>query len=105
MTLESNAQTVRLAGADVISSIAREIAREKGITLAKCEWDIGEDFAHEHAHRMDMFTDEKSVRLYFPDLALTAPDQPARRKRIEDKLSSAIAQLASRSPVATYSFN
>lgn len=105
MTLESNVYAVRLSGADAISSIANAIANERGITLTKCEWDIGDDLSHEHAHRMDIFTDAKTVRLYFPDLALTAPDQPARRKRIEDKLNSAIAQLASRSPVATYSFN
>ncbi|HEV2610949.1 MAG TPA: hypothetical protein VGU61_11835 [Noviherbaspirillum sp.] len=103
--LESNVYTARLSGADAISSIAAAIAQAKGITLARCEWDIGEDLTHEHAHRMDIFTDTKTVRLYFPDLALTAPDQPARRKRIEDKLSSAIAQLALRPPVATYSFN
>lgn len=105
MTLDSNLYNARRSGADVISAIAAAIAQDKGIALTRCEWDIGEDLAHEHAHRMDMFTDTKTVRLYFPDLALTAPDQPARRKRIEDKLSSAIAQLATRPPVATYSFN
>ncbi|MGH8809779.1 MAG: hypothetical protein ACREX0_18045 [Noviherbaspirillum sp.] len=94
----------RLAGAEAISAKARAIGMENGVLISDCVWDIGEDFTHQHAHRLDLFTATNTVRLYFPDLELTTSGNDARKKRTEDRLSSAIAQLAPRSPAPTYAY-
>lgn len=92
----------RLSGADAISARAKELGAAKGLEVSECVWEIGEDLAHQHAHRLDVSTALKTVRLYFPDLDLTSSGNRARQKRIDDRLNNAIAQLTPRSPVPTY---
>lgn len=79
-----------------------EIGMENGVTISECVWDIGQDFGHEHAHRLDLSTATKTVRLYFPDLELTTSGNNARKKRTEDRLRKAVAQLLPLSPSPTY---
>jgi hypothetical protein len=102
MNEESNTRIDRMAGAEAISAKAIAIGMEHGVVISECVWDIGQDFGHEHAHRLDLSTATKTVRLYFPDLELTTSDNESRTKRTEDRLRRAIAQLLTRSPVPTY---
>jgi len=104
MTNDNDKTTVRLDGAEAISAKAMAIGRERGVLISECVWDIGEDLAHEHAHRLDLVTPSKMVRLYFPDLALTAPANESRTKRIEDRLCRAVAQLVPHRPLPTYAY-
>ncbi len=104
MNDESRLQAERLAGADAISARAIAIGVELGVPITECVWDIGQDLTHEHAHRLDLMTATKSVRLYFRDRELTASDNTSCTKRIEDRLRRAIAQLLSRPPEPTYAF-
>jgi len=97
-------QTIRLAGANAISSSAIAFGVESGIAIEKCNWDIGEDLSHQHAHRLDLFTASKTVRLYFPDIELTRSEDIIRKKRIDTRLKSAIAQLIPYVPASTYTF-
>jgi hypothetical protein len=94
----------RLAGANAISSSAIAFGEASGLTIEKCSWDIGEDLSHEHAHRLDLFTASKTVRLYFPDIELTRSEDIIRKKRIDTRLRSAIAQLIPHVPASTYTF-
>ena len=94
----------RQAGAEAIARMARVIGINKGTLLSECVWELGEDHAHEYAHRLELSTENKSVRLYFSDAELTGSGNAARQKRTEARLSSAIAQLCSRTPAQTYSF-
>jgi 2-polyprenyl-6-methoxyphenol hydroxylase-like FAD-dependent oxidoreductase len=104
MNQEQDAVTDRQAAAEIISARAMEIGRARGIAITQCVWDIGQDLGHPHAHRLDIFTEAKSVRLYFPDIELTSMENEVRRKRTETRLNNAIAQLLSRVPSATYSY-
>jgi hypothetical protein len=103
MNSDSNTRAERLAGAEAISAKAISIGAEYDVAISECVWDIGEDLEHEHAHRLDLITETKNVRLYFRDLDLTTADNASRLKRTEDRLHRAVAQLVSRSPVSTYS--
>lgn len=104
MKQEHDPVTDRQAATEIISARAMEIGNERGIAITQCVWDIGQDLGHPHAHRLDISTEAKSVRLYFPDIELTSIENEVRRKRIEDRLNKAIAQLLSRVPSATYSY-
>lgn len=95
----------RLAGAAAISAKAIAIGAGLDVVIAECVWDIGEDLEHEHAHRLDLITADKNVRLYFRDLDLTSPAVGPRAKRTEDRLQRAIVQLLPRAPAATYTFD
>jgi allophanate hydrolase subunit 1 len=101
---ENRLNAQRLAGADAISAKAVAIGAELGVPITECVWDIGQDLTHEHAHRLDLVTAAKSVRLYFRDRELTAQDDASCMKRVEDRLRRAIAQLLSRPPEPTYAF-
>jgi len=101
---QQDMRSERQAGADAIAAHATAMAQQKGVVIVKCVWDIGEDLTHEHAHRLDLFTDTKTVRMYFPDLELIGVNNPVRMKRIEGRLQSAIAQLVASVPSPTYSF-
>ena len=92
----------RLAGAETISARAREIGAENGVVISECVWDIGQSVELQHAHRLDISTATKTVRLYFPDLELSTSGHDVRKKRTEDRLRDAIAQLMPRSPCPTY---
>jgi hypothetical protein len=92
----------RLAGAEAISARAREIGAENGVIISECVWDIGQSVELQHAHRLDLSTATKTVRLYFPDLELSTVGNEIRKKRTEDRLRGAIAQLMPRSPAPTY---
>lgn len=92
----------RLAGAEAISARAREIGAENGVVISECVWDIGQSIELQHAHRLDISTATKTVRLYFPDLELSTSGNGVRKKRTEDRLRDAIAQLMPRSPSPTY---
>lgn len=94
----------RLAGADAISKKAVAIGAESGVTITDCVWDIGEDLGHEYAHRLDLFAETKTVRLYFSELELTTSGNEARKKRAEERLRNAIAQLSPRPHSPTYAF-
>jgi len=94
----------RLAGADAISAKAVAIGTERGVVVSGCVWDIGADFGHEYAHRLDLSTTTNTVRLYFSDLDLTASDNESRKERVEDRLHRAIAQLVARPPSPTYAY-
>jgi predicted TPR repeat methyltransferase len=100
----SSDKSARMAGADAISAKAIAIAAEQDVLIAECVWDIGTDFAHEHAHRLDLITATKTVRLYFRDRELTMAANDSCAKRIDDRLRRAIAQLHSRTPAQTYTF-
>jgi hypothetical protein len=104
MDKESNMMNDRLAGAEAISAKAIAIGMEHDVVIAECVWDIGEDLGHAHAHRLDLITATKTVRLYFPDLELTTSANASRAKRTEDRLQSAIAQMLSRPPLPTYTY-
>jgi len=94
----------RMAGAEILSEKARAIALKQGVVIDECAWQIGDDLDHEHAHRLDLHTADKTVRLYFPDLELTTSGNAARAGRSENRLRDAIAQLLPRSPAATYTY-
>ncbi|HJU71627.1 MAG TPA: hypothetical protein VJ603_07255 [Paucimonas sp.] len=94
----------RLAGAEAISAKAVAIGMELDVVISECVWDIGEDLGHEHAHRLDLITATKTVRLYFPDLELTTSDNASRTKRVEDRLRRSIAQLLLHPPLPTYTY-
>jgi hypothetical protein len=101
-TSNNNTKIDRLKGADIISSSAREIGLQSDVVLSECVWEIGEDIGHEFAHRLDLCTAAKSVRLYFSELDLTTLLTPSRKNRINERLRSAIAQLLPRIPARTY---
>lgn len=94
----------RLSSVDVINSRAIAIGKESGVVIERCIWDISEDLSHEYAHRLDLFTDLKTVRLYFPDIELRKPEDVNRKKRIDARLKSGIAQLIPHVPASTYTF-
>lgn len=94
----------RSVGASAIATEAIALAAAQDVTIVECVWDIGTDLTHEHAHRLDLVTASKSVRVYFPELELTTSGHAYRSKRITERLQRAIAQLLQRAPVPTYSF-
>lgn len=105
MTQKRNISIERQAGADAISAKAVAIGAEHDVLISECVWDLGEDVGHPHAHRLDLITATKTVRLYFPDLELTASSASgSRAKRTEDRLQRAVAQLLSQAPSATYTY-
>ncbi|MFL9878106.1 hypothetical protein PQR63_06940 [Herbaspirillum rhizosphaerae] len=95
----------RSAGAAAISAKAMAIALGQEVQIVDCVWDIGADLTHEHAHRLELVTAEKSVRVYFRELELTTADNASRGKRIDERLQRAIAQLLQRAPAPTYGYN
>jgi hypothetical protein len=94
----------RAAGAETIAARAVALAKEKGVDITQCVWDMGEDLTHEYAHRLDLFTETNTARIYFSDLELTALQNDARRMRTEDRLNNAIDKLVTRTPSPTYAF-
>ena len=104
MDSATDSGTERLAGAAAITAKAVAIGAGLDIVIADCVWDIGDDLDHEHAHRLDLITADKNVRLYFREQDLTSPADGPRAKRTEDRLQRAIAQLLPRAPAATYTF-
>jgi len=104
MNKESNMRIDRQAGAEAISAKAIAIGMEHDVVISECVWDMGDDLGHEHAHRLDLVTSTKTVRLYFRDLELTTSGNESRTKRAEDRLRRAVAQLLSRAPLPTYTY-
>lgn len=104
MTVDSDTRVDRLASADVLSAKAVAIGIENGVAISKCAWDIGADFGHEYAHRLDLSTETNTVRIYFSDLELTTSDNEPRKNRTEDRLQRAVVQLIVRAPQATYTY-
>ena len=102
MNQELNIKIDRLAGAEAISARAREIGLENGVIISGCVWDIGQSGELQHAHRLDISTETKTVRIYFPDQELSTSGNQVRKKRTDDRLRDAIAQLLPRTPVPTY---
>lgn len=101
----SNATNIeRSNGAAAISAQAVALASTLDVDLVECVWDIGADLTHEHAHRLDLITVAKSVRVYFRDLELTTTGNPSRAKRTEERLQRAIVQLQQRTPAPTYGY-
>lgn len=94
----------RLDGAAILSAKARAIGAELGVPDLECLWDIGADFAHEHAHRLELVSAAKTVRLYFPDLELITSGNASRAMRSENRLRQAISQLVPRTPLPTYAY-
>jgi len=94
----------RLVGAEILSAKAKAIGNELGAAILDCVWNIGDDLEHEHAHRLELITATKTVRLYFPDLELTTSDKPSRTMRSENRLRQAVSQLVARAPSPTYAF-
>src|SRR5450830_1554739 len=94
----------RTAGAAAIAAKAVAIALAQEVEIVDCVWDIGADLGHEHAHRLDLVTADKSVRVYFTELELTTTGHAYRAKRITERLQRAIAQLHQSAPAPTYSF-
>jgi hypothetical protein len=105
MYMNCNVKIDRLAGAETISIRAREIGLEAGVVIIECLWDIGEDVDSAYAHRLDLSAATKTVRLYFPDLELTTSNNDGRKKRTENRLRNAIAQLTCVTPSATYTYS
>jgi hypothetical protein len=94
----------RMPGAEAISARVKTLGLEAGLDIAQCDWDIGADFAHTYAHRLDVVSESGTVRLYFTDLELMTSNNEARRTKTESALQNAIAQLACKSRSPTYSF-
>lgn len=94
----------RISGAEAISARIKAIGLEAGLDILRCEWDIGEDLGHTYAHRLDVFAESGTVRLYFTDLELMTSNNEARRTKTESTLQNAIAQLVSTSRSPTYTF-
>jgi|SRR5450830_13039 len=94
----------RSAGAAAISAKALALALAQEVEIVDCVWDIGADLTHEHAHRLELVTAGKSVRVYFRELELTTADNSSRSKRIDERLQRAIAQLQQRAPAPTYAY-
>lgn len=94
----------RMDGAAALSAKAMSIGAELGVPDLECVWDMGEDLAHEHAHRLELITAEKTVRLYFPDLELSTAGNTSRAMRSENRLRQAISQLVPRIPLPTYAY-
>lgn len=94
----------RNVGANAILIQANALAFAQNVQLIDCIWDIGTDLTHEHAHRLDLITREKSVRVYFRELELTTNGHTSRSKRVTERLQRAIAQLMQRTPAPTYSY-
>ena len=94
----------RAAGAATVAAKALEIALAQDVQIVDCVWDFGADLGHEHAHRVDLVTAEKSVRIYFTELELTTTGHTSRAKRMEERLQRSIAQLLQRAPAPTYGF-
>ena len=101
---DESMKAVRQTGAEAISVKAIAIGAEQGVIITECIWNIGDDVGHEHAHRLDLITVAKTVRLYFPDLELVTSTTQSRIKRTEDRLRSAVAQLLPHAPAATYTY-
>jgi hypothetical protein len=102
MNQQATIKIDRMAGAEAISARARAVGTEHGVVICDCVWDIGQSFELQHAHRLDLSTPTKTVRLYFPDLELVTSGNDARTRRTEERLRRAIAQLLPRSPSPTY---
>ena len=100
--MNSNTKIDRMAGAEIISSTAKEIGMQSNLVISDCIWEIGQDIGHEYAHRLDICTATKKVRLYFSELELTALLNLNRKNRIDERLRSAIAQMLPRPPARTY---
>lgn len=94
----------RQTGADAVSQMAMAIAISKGVPLSKSTWEFGEDGTHEYAHRLDLSTEAKSVRIYFSDVDLTKSENVMRKRRTEARLNNAIDQMAVRAHAPTYAF-
>jgi hypothetical protein len=97
-------KSARMAGADAISAKAIAIGAEQQVLIAECVWDFGTDLTHEHAHRLDLVTASRTVRLYFRERELNMVDNESCDRRIDDRLRRAIAQLQSHPPAQTYTF-
>lgn len=104
MNKDSDKTLDRAVGAADISAIATVIGSEHGLVVSERVWDMGEDFGHEYAHRLDLSTATKTVRLYFSDLDLTASGNKSRKARVEDRLRRAITQLVVRTPTPMYTY-
>jgi hypothetical protein len=102
--VNDDGKSARMAGADAISAKAIAIAAEQQVLIVECVWDIGTDLDHEHAHRLDLVTATRTVRLYFRDRELNMPGNDSCARRIDDRLRRAIAQLQSHPPAQTYTF-
>jgi len=94
----------RNVGTAAITAQAKALAAAESVEIVDVVWDIGADLTHEHAHRLDLVTADKSVRLYFTETELTSNGHAARSKRVTERLQRAIAQLLQRTPAATYTF-
>lgn len=102
---KDNSMTInRAAGAAAISTRATDIGAEHGVVVSERIWDMGTDFGHEYAHRLDLSTVKNTVRLYFSDLDLRAFGNKSRKERVEDRLQRAIAQLVVRTPSPMYRY-
>lgn len=105
MCQESMPASDRQAAADAITLRAMAIGKERGVDITRCVWEIGEDLTHAHAHCLDICTETKLVRIYFPDVELMARESESRKRRTEERLNNAIAQLLPRVPSPTYAFD
>lgn len=94
----------RSTGTAAVAAQATALAAAAGVQLTDIIWDIGSDLDHEHAHRLDLVTAHKSVRLYFTEPELSTSGHVTRSKRVTERLQRAIAQLLQRTPAATYTF-
>ena len=94
----------RSLGAAAIAAQASTLAAAAGVLIVETVWDIGTDLTHEHAHRLDLLTADKSGRLYFTDPELSTSGHAMRSKRVTERLQRAIAQLLQHTPAATYTY-
>lgn len=102
MNKENSMKIDRTAGAATISAMASAIGTEHGVVVSERIWDIGSDIGHAYAHRLDLGTATKTVRLYFSDRDLTTSGDKYHIGRVEDRLHRAIAQLVVRDPSPMY---
>jgi hypothetical protein len=104
MNNDSRMKVARQEGAEAIAAKAVAIGMKLQVVVSECIWDIGADFGHEYAHRLDLGTLTNKVRIYFSDLDLRTAEHDPRKDRVEDRLHRAIAQLIARVPSQTYTY-
>lgn len=62
----------RLIAAMTIEDRVVELARQAGIRVSDCGWNLGQGMDHPGPHRLDIHVGNRTVHVYFTDLELAA---------------------------------
>jgi hypothetical protein len=83
----------RLAGADAITSRAKELANELGIHIIECIWDEGREMADRDSHLLEILTEDRSISGSFSDEQLADYQGKVGTERTEATLGEMIRSL------------